>query len=58
MFILDLFFVLFVLFIAVKSVSDSKGTLHNMGKFLLVNNRKKFTLCRVIFKFFGMAIAS
>ena len=33
MLILDLFALLFVLFIAVKTVSDTKVTLHNMGKF-------------------------
>ena len=41
MFILDLFSLLFVLFVAVKTVSDSKVTLLNMGKFLLVNYRDK-----------------
>ena len=41
MFILDPFSLLFVLFIAVKTVSDSKVASHNMEKFLLVNYRDK-----------------
>ena len=41
MLILDLFSLLFVLFIAVKTVPDSKVTIYNMGKFLSVNYRDK-----------------
>ena len=41
MFILDLFSLLFVLFIAVKTVSDPNVISHNMGEFLLVNYRDK-----------------
>ena len=47
MLILDLFSLLFVLFTAVKTVSDSKVTLHNMEKFLLVTYRDKGTFFNV-----------
>ena len=52
MLILDLFSLLFVLFIAVKSVSDSKVTLKNMGKFLSVTYRDKGKIFNFFFFFF------